>query len=363
MFLSANDITLNFPLGKTSFEHAPPDAGLDLGGRLCERNGKRYIRALDSLSLELRTGDRLALVGHNGSGKSTLLRVLAGIYHPDTGSVSSDQPVSGIFNMNLGFRQEATGYRNIVLKGLVAGRSRAEIESALPLISEFTGLGPYLDMPLQTYSQGMAMRLAFAVTTAFSNQILVMDEWIGAGDAQFREKIIERMNDFVNAATIIVVASHATSLLRRISNKAIWLEHGRIHRMGSADEVLDEYEAQTAAPDSPLRRLAAMGGRTGIWQPSCEERARNEEPPCIAWNLPVQADIPLKLFVRDPLRSSEQFVGNVGHRGLWPLRSWVQPGMVFILRDAEDADIDRFVMPENGTTPETISAPGRGAGA
>jgi ABC-type polysaccharide/polyol phosphate transport system ATPase subunit len=363
MFLSASNITLDFPLGKTSFEHVSPDAGSDLGGRLCERDGKRYIRALDDLSLDLRAGDRLALVGHNGSGKSTLLRVLAGIYHPDTGSVSSDHPVSGIFNMHQGFRQEATGYRNIVLKGLVAGRSRAEIERMLPSISEFTGLGPYLDMPLQTYSQGMAMRLAFAVTTAFSNQILVMDEWIGAGDAQFREKIVERMNDFVNAATIIVVASHGTSLLRRIANKALWLEHGRIHRMGSADEVLDEYEAQTAAPDSPLRRLAAMGGRTGIWQPSDEERARNEEPPCIAWNLPAQADVPMKLFVHDPLRSSEQFIGNVGHRGLWPLRSWVQPGMVFILRGATGDDVvDRFVMPAHAA-PETISPPGQGAGA
>jgi ABC-type polysaccharide/polyol phosphate transport system ATPase subunit len=246
MFLSANNITLDFPLGKTSFEHAPPDAGSDLGGRLCERNGKRYIRALDGLSLELRAGDRLALVGHNGSGKSTLLRVLAGIYHPDAGSVSSDQPVSGIFNMHLGFRQEATGYRNIVLKGLVAGRSRAEIERMLPSISEFTGLGPYLDMPLQTYSQGMAMRLAFAVTTAFSNQILVMDEWIGAGDAQFIQKARERMMGRVEASRILVLASHSVDMARSICNRAIYMQLGQVVEIGPFEAVLARYASDMA---------------------------------------------------------------------------------------------------------------------
>ena len=128
----------------------------------------------------------------------------------------------------------------------MSGRSRAEIEAALPEIAEFTGLGPYLDMPLQSYSQGMAMRLAFAATTAFSNDILVMDEWIGAGDAGFQEKIVARMNDFLHASTIIVVASHSTSLLRRIANKAIWLEHGRVRMAGGID-VIDEYEANHAA--------------------------------------------------------------------------------------------------------------------
>lgn len=347
MFLSAKNITLDFPLGKSSDEHVWLGTESALGGRVCTQGGQRYIRALDDLSLDLHAGDRLALVGHNGSGKSTLLRVLAGIYHPDKGSVDSDHAVSGIFNMHLGFRQEATGYRNIVLKGLVAGRSRAEIEQALPLISEFTGLGPYLDMPLHTYSQGMAMRLAFAVTTAFSNQILVMDEWIGAGDAQFREKIVERMNSFVNAATIIVVASHSQGLLRRIATKALWLEHGRIHRYGPANEVLDAYEAQTSPAGSAIRRLAALGARSGIWLPTPEERAEAGEPPCLAWNLVDKLDVPLKLSVRDPLRSSDQFIGNVGHRGLWPLPTWIRPGMEFTLHDATDqCEVATLTLPE-----------------
>ena len=103
----------------------------------------------------------------------------------------------------------------------------------MPIRWYFTGLGPYLGMPLHTYSQGMAMRLAFAATTALSNDILVMDEWIGAGDASFQEKIIERTNEFVERSRILVVASHSAALLRRIANRAAWLEHGRIRMVGA----------------------------------------------------------------------------------------------------------------------------------
>ncbi len=329
MFLRAEDITLNFPLALPAERHARLSDGLVLGGTLHTVNGKAFVRALDGVSLDLSHGDRLALVGDNGSGKSTLLRVLAGIYHPDAGRVRADQPVSGIFNMSLGFRPEATGYRNIVLKGLVAGKSRREIEAALPAIAEFTDLGPYLDMPLQAYSQGMALRLAFAVTTHFSNQILVMDEWMGAGDAQFQEKIVDRMNGFVDAAAIVVVASHSTRLLRRIATKALWLEHGRVHRFGPAQAVLDEYEALTKPPLGPASMLALLNRREGFW---LEDRSadRVNEPPGLAWNLQQQAETPLNLFVEHPVRGM-QLVCTARSTGFWPLKPWVRGGMVFKL--------------------------------
>ena len=337
MFLRANDITLNFPLALPEGRHAGLLEEFVLGGTLHTVKGKAFVRALDRISLDLGQGDRLAIVGDNGSGKSTLLRVLAGIYHPHTGCVTTDQPVSGIFNTSLGFRPEATGYRNIVLKGLVAGKSRREIEAALPAIAEFTGLGPYLDMPLQAYSQGMALRLAFAVTTHFCNQILVMDEWMGAGDAQFQEKIVGRMNGFVDAAGIVVVASHSTRLLRRIANKALWLEHGRVHRYGSADAVLGEYEALTMPEPGSATMLAMLNRREGFW---LEDRAEDtaSEPPGLAWNLPLHAERPLNLFVEDRVRGMQMVCSGRG-KWFWPLKPWVRSGMLFKLCDPDSGAV------------------------
>jgi lipopolysaccharide transport system ATP-binding protein len=329
MFLRADRVTLDFPL-HTRREHARGRAGgVPLGGQLVARGRRQYVRALDDVSFDLRDGDRLALVGHNGSGKSSLLRALAGIYQPSAGRIEASTPVSGIFNMNLGFRQEASGYRNIVLKGLMSGRSRAEIEAALPGIAEFTGLGPYLDMPLHSYSQGMAMRLAFAATTAFTNDILVMDEWIGAGDAGFQEKIIARMNDFLHATTIIVVASHSATLLRRIASRAIWLEHGRVRAMGGT-EVIDAYESSVLVESlEPAVRERVRDGR-GLWLLPAGVDGDGAQ---LLWNVPGSMD-DLQLAVRRQ-DGSAQVVRNVVRRcGAWPLAAWVQPGMQFEIRNA-----------------------------
>ena len=277
MYLRARNLRLHFPMRQTRAHADLARFRGKLGGRFETSGGQGRVLALDDVSVDLRQGDRLAIIGHNGAGKSTLLRVLAGIYHPQSGSVDSSCPVTGLFNIAIGFRQEASGYRNIVLKGLIAGKSRAQIEAALPGIAAFTGLGPYLDMPLRTYSQGMAMRLAFAIATGFSSEILLMDEWIGAGDAAFREQVVARMNSFVEEANILVVASHNAQLLRRVSNRAIWMEGGRIRAAGPTEELLEEYEteARNQAREEALRlrgpvrtqnvvfRLAPAGVRTG----------------------------------------------------------------------------------------------------
>lgn len=327
MHLSVENLSIDFPLSLLRDGHATasaPDAA-PLGGRIHALRGKSFVRAIDDVSFDLGEGDRLALVGHNGCGKSTLLRAIAGIYHPSNGSIRSSGHVSGIFNMSLGFRQEATGYRNLVLKGLMAGRTRSQIEAALPEIAEFTGLGPYLDMPLQTYSQGMAMRLAFAATTAFTNDILVMDEWIGAGDAAFQEKIIARMSDFLHASTIIVLASHSTTLLRRIANKAIWLEHGCV-RMAGGLEVIVEYEASIAPQGlSPALQALVHAGQ-GLWHVPAETGSLSV--PHLLWNLPMTTES-LQLYVQG-LDGKRQVVRNTILRsGAWALAEWVRPGMTF----------------------------------
>ena len=333
MFIHAEHITLDFPLTQAGHSRVASNAHVSpLGGRLHTVGRKTFVRALDDVTFRLERGDRLALVGHNGSGKSTLLRLLAGIYHPDQGHVASSSHVSGIFNISLGFRQEATGYRNLVIKGLMSGRSRSEIEAALPEIADFTGLGPYLDMPLHSYSQGMAMRLAFAATTAFTNDILVMDEWIGAGDAGFQEKIIARMNDFLHASTIVVVASHSASLLRRMANKAIWLDQGSV-RMAGGLEVIDEYEASMSslAMDPALR--GAVGTGRGLWL------ARDGLPAThLVWNL--SGDVAgLQLHLFNQLAGTSHVIrANVARCGAWPMAAWVRPGMRFeMVRPGNDA--------------------------
>lgn len=257
MYLRARNVSIRFPLDARTDLTTPVSNAGKLGGRVVASGRRHWVHALDDVSLDLEKGDRLALVGHNGAGKSTLLRVLAGIYHPDAGVVETDRPVTGLFNISLGFRQEASGYRNIVIKGLIAGKTRAEIERAIPEVVAFTELGPYLHMPMRTYSQGMAMRLAFAIATAFSSEILLMDEWIGAGDAHFREKVVARMNSFVEAAHILVIASHSAPLLRRVATKAIWLEGGKIRQAGAPGEVIDAYEGEARAAAIETARAEA----------------------------------------------------------------------------------------------------------
>ena len=198
--------------------------------RLAGEGRRRHVVALNDINFELGAGDRLGLVGSNGSGKTTLLKVLAGIYPPSSGTVQAVGRVDALFNINLGFRREATGRRNIELRGLINGWTPAEIESRMEEIIAFSELGDFIDLPFKSYSQGMAARLAFAVATALEPEILLMDEWIGAGDKQFQEKARERMSRIAEQAGIVILASHNHDLLRRVCNKMLELKNGRVVR-------------------------------------------------------------------------------------------------------------------------------------
>jgi ABC-type polysaccharide/polyol phosphate transport system ATPase subunit len=158
------------------------------------------VMALRDITFSLKEGDRLGLIGHNGAGKSTLLKVLGGIYHPTSGSVTTSGRVVTTLNLSLGMELEATGIENIVIRGLVLGMKRGEIEKKIEEIAAFTELGDYLDMPVRIYSSGMTTRLAFATVTSMESDILLMDEVIGTGDAAFIEKAEKRLNEFINRA-------------------------------------------------------------------------------------------------------------------------------------------------------------------
>lgn len=199
------------------------------------------VSALSDVSLDIRAGDRLAIIGANGAGKTTLLRVLAGIYHPTAGSIDVDGRCLSLFDLSAGLDEEATGYENIMRRGLVIGARRAEIDARRAEIAEFTELGDRLDLPLRTYSSGMMLRLTFAVATAVEGEIVLLDEWIGVGDQQFRKKARQRLDEIVARAGILVLASHDVELVKSTCNRAILLEEGRITAAGTTDEILGRY--------------------------------------------------------------------------------------------------------------------------
>ena len=202
----------------------------------------KAIQALSDIAFELNRGDRLGLVGRNGSGKTTLLQVLAQILIPDDGQVIVDGTATNLLNINLGIQPGANAQRNITLRGLAAGHTREEIEARRQQIIDFSELGDFIEMPVETYSSGMRMRLSFAIATAFQPEILILDEWLSTGDIAFRAKATARMNDFVGQAGILVLASHSKKLLMDNCNQAIWLEDGRIKASGNVEDIWNAYE-------------------------------------------------------------------------------------------------------------------------
>lgn len=199
------------------------------------------IEALTDFSLQVDHGERVGLIGHNGAGKSTLLRVLNGIYEPQAGRVLVEGRTVPLFDMSLGMDPDSTGYENILLRGMYLGFSRAEIRDKMAEIADFAGLGSFIEMPVKTYSTGMAARLAFAVSTAIEPDILLIDEGIGAGDASFLEKAKRRLEDLIERTRILILASHDEELMRRWCSKAVLFEKGRSVSAGPIDEVLAQY--------------------------------------------------------------------------------------------------------------------------
>lgn len=206
-----------------------------------EAVGRTAVRALDNISLSLQHGDKIGLVGHNGAGKTTLLRVLAGIYEPAVGTIDVSGNVSPLFDINLGMDPDATGYDNILLRGLFLGLTRKEIEDRVQNIADFTELGQFLDLPIRTYSSGMRVRLAFAVATSIEPEILLLDEGIGAGDAAFIEKAKARLREFTTRAGIIVLASHSNALIREMCTTSALMERGRIVAVDETESILERY--------------------------------------------------------------------------------------------------------------------------
>lgn len=218
------------------------------GGRIAgDGSAARYVRSLDQLTFEVKGGERIGLTGHNGSGKTTLLRTLCGVYAPTFGRLRVAGRVVSLLDINLGMDPDGTGYENILMRGIVMGMTPRQIAIRVKEIAEFTELGEYLSMPIRTYSSGMQMRLAFAVSTSVDADVLLMDEWLSVGDPEFQEKAAKRLSAMVERTPILVIATHSTELIKKTCTRVMQLKHGRICVDEPVEKMrFEEAEASTA---------------------------------------------------------------------------------------------------------------------
>lgn len=228
--ISIRDLTVEFAIfGASARSLKNTLVAQATGGRVMA--GARQVvtvRALDALSLEVRDGDRIGLAGHNGSGKTTLLRVLAGIYKPVGGSVRIEGKVGTLLDPSAGMDPESTGIENMYLRGRLLGMSKRQIDAQIDDVADFSDLGDFLQLPMKTYSAGMQARLMFGISTSMHNDILLIDEGIGAGDASFQEKAHRRIEGLFARTSIVLLASHSEALLSQFCNRRLEMEHGKI---------------------------------------------------------------------------------------------------------------------------------------
>lgn len=215
------------------------------GGRLGVDNGNVSVRALNGVSLDIAPGERVGIIGDNGSGKSTLLRLLARIYEPTAGSADIRGNIASLMDLFLGIDPEFTGRENILLRGALLGLSRRAVNSYMDEIIAFSELGEFIDLPLRTYSSGMHLRLAFAVSAMLKSDILLMDEWLSVGDGAFRAKAENQLKTMIQSAQILVIASHSMKVIQDLCNRVIWMSQGTIRMDGAPSDVLPHYTAKS----------------------------------------------------------------------------------------------------------------------
>jgi len=257
--IELKNVFVDFPIYGSSMSFRTELLQRATGGFI-RRDGKKQrvtVRALEGINLVLNEGDRLGIIGHNGAGKSTLLKTLAGVYEPTQGEITVSGRLSPLFNIAPGWDVDDTGYENIMNCGLFLGMTPEEVRDKTPEIADVCGLGSYLHLPVRTYSAGMSVRLAFSIATAIDPEILLLDEALGAGDASFAATAQARVDRLLSRSRILVLASHATPLIKLWCNTAILLEHGRIVHKGSVDETVAVYDERTRAGAALLPLSAA----------------------------------------------------------------------------------------------------------
>jgi lipopolysaccharide transport system ATP-binding protein len=216
-------------------------------GLISARRGgeMRDIHALKNVSAEIRPGERVGLIGHNGAGKSTFLKMVAGLYPISSGTRQVEGTIRPMFDLNLGFEPDATGRENILYRGLLLGLTPRFMRDIEKEIVAFADIGEFIDYPIKTYSAGMQVRLAFAISTTVGGDILLLDEVIGAGDANFMQRAKARITNLIEASEILILATHDFGALRDICKRGIVLHHGEIKFDGAVDSAIDVYRRLT----------------------------------------------------------------------------------------------------------------------
>jgi len=211
--------------------------------RWLQRRGVRYadFNALNDLSFSIDQGETVGIIGPNGAGKSTLLKVIAQVIRPTEGRVRLRGRVAPLLELGAGFDYEMTGRENVFLNGAVLGFSRRDMASRLDRIIDFSGIGDFIDAPVRTYSSGMVARLGFAVATDIQPEVLIIDEVLAVGDAEFQQKSAARIRKFRENGSTILVVSHSPTSIKALCSRALWLEHGKIRLMGPVGQVVDQY--------------------------------------------------------------------------------------------------------------------------
>jgi lipopolysaccharide transport system ATP-binding protein len=265
--IEVENLTLFFPLYHGNSRSLKKTVFAAATGRLGRDAQRRPgVQALRDISFSLRSGDRLGLIGANGAGKTTLLRTLAGIYEPVIGRIRVQGTINALLNTQLGMNPDLTGRENITLRGLYNGLTRPELVHLADDVGTFADLGDFLDLPVRIYSSGMMVRLAFALATAIRPQILLMDEWILAGDATFLERARIRLEDMVRGAEILVLSTHIASIVQTWCSRVIWLDQGRIREDGPAEIVLDNYVKAVAPSGASAEAADTALGAAVKWR-------------------------------------------------------------------------------------------------
>ena len=250
--VSVKAVELDYPVYSVRARSLRLVAALAIGGTLMRSRSRSelFVRALHGVTFDLQSGDRLAIMGANGSGKSTLLRVLAGIYEPTRGQVKVNGKITSMLEIGAGLDPEATGSRNVRLLASLRGYSPWRMAAKVEEIIEFSGLGHFADMPVKSYSSGMVMRLLFAVATSFEHDVLLLEEWLSAGDEGYVQRATERMLGVAEQSRVIVTATHSLALAEQLCNKVLYLDHGQPVYFGSISDYRRWYDVERNIPQA-----------------------------------------------------------------------------------------------------------------